>query len=62
MKNRDLKFSEAINEALFQSMELDESVICYGLGTDDPKGVFGTTLGNGIICLEEKRQFQLQLG
>jgi len=26
-------------------MELDPSVICYGLGTDDPKGVFGTTLG-----------------
>jgi acetoin:2,6-dichlorophenolindophenol oxidoreductase subunit beta len=26
-------------------MELDDSVICYGLGTDDPKGVFGTTLG-----------------
>ena len=25
-------------------MELDDNVICYGLGTDDPKGVFGTTL------------------
>ena len=24
---------------------MDKSVICYGLGVDDPKGVFGTTLG-----------------
>jgi len=37
-------FAEAINEALVQAMETDESVICYGLGVDDPKGVFGTTL------------------
>ena len=41
---RTLTFSEAINEALFQAMEIDESVICYGLGVPDPKGVFGTTL------------------
>lgn len=27
------------------AMEQDPSVICYGLGTDDPKGIFGTTLG-----------------
>jgi len=26
-------------------METDQDVICYGLGTPDPKGVFGTTLG-----------------
>jgi len=42
---RKLIFSKAINEALFQAMELDNSVICYGLGVDDPKGVFGTTTG-----------------
>ena len=39
------KYSEAINEALSTSMRLDSSVICYGLGVPDPKGVFGTTLG-----------------
>ncbi len=39
------KYSEAINEAFFTAMELDSSVICYGLGVPDPKGVFGTTLG-----------------
>lgn len=42
---RSLTFAEAINEALCQAMEMDKSVICYGLGMDDPKGVFGTTLG-----------------
>jgi pyruvate/2-oxoglutarate/acetoin dehydrogenase E1 component len=38
-----LQFSNAINEALHQAMELDASVICYGLGVTDPKAVFGTT-------------------
>ena len=39
------KYSESINEALFTAMEMDKSVICYGLGVPDPKGVFGTTIG-----------------
>ena len=38
-------FAAAINDALAVAMELDPGVICYGLGVDDPKGVFGTTLG-----------------
>ncbi len=42
---RSLTFAKAVNEALAQAMEMDKSVICYGLGVDDPKGVFGTTLG-----------------
>lgn len=42
---RTLTFAHAINEALAQAMEIDSSVICYGLGVPDPKGVFGTTLG-----------------
>ncbi len=40
-----MTFAKAINEALSLAMVQDESVICYGLGVDDPKGVFGTTLG-----------------
>lgn len=36
-------FSTAINEAIQQAMEIDDSVICYGLGVTDPKTVFGTT-------------------
>lgn len=38
-------FAAAINDALTVAMELDSNVLCYGLGVDDPKGVFGTTLG-----------------
>lgn len=38
-------FANAINDALTEAMTLDPSVICYGLGVPDPKGVFGTTLG-----------------
>ena len=40
-----LTFAAAINDALSVAMELDPNVLCYGLGVDDPKGVFGTTLG-----------------
>ncbi len=45
MANRRLNFAQAVNEALTQAMEKDTKVICYGLGVDDPKGIFGTTLG-----------------
>ncbi len=40
-----MTFANAINDALTEAMTLDQSVICYGLGVPDPKGVFGTTLG-----------------
>jgi pyruvate dehydrogenase E1 component beta subunit len=40
-----MTFASAINDALNEAMASDESVICYGLGVPDPKGVFGTTLG-----------------
>lgn len=40
-----ITFAEAINQGYVQAMEMDESVICCGLGVDDPKGIFGTTLG-----------------
>jgi len=36
-------FASAINDGITQVMDLDESVICYGLGVTDPKMVFGTT-------------------
>jgi pyruvate dehydrogenase E1 component beta subunit len=36
-------FATAINDALHLAMEIDSSVICYGLGVTDPKAVFGTT-------------------
>jgi pyruvate/2-oxoglutarate/acetoin dehydrogenase E1 component len=40
-----ITFASAVNEALCEAMSLDDSVICYGLGVTDPKGVFGTTAG-----------------
>lgn len=42
---REITFAEAIRDGLSVAMALDESVICYALGIDDPKGTFGTTLG-----------------
>jgi len=42
-------FANSINSAIEFAMSIDPKVICYGLGTTDPKGIFGTTLG-----LEEK--------
>ena len=43
MKNRNITFSEAINESMFMSMKKYKNTICYGLGVDDPKRIFGTT-------------------
>src|SRR5439155_14037220 len=42
---RDLKFFQAINEALDLCMASDPAVYLMGLGVPDPKGIFGTTLG-----------------
>ncbi len=42
---RQINFSKAINEAYIEAMQLNNNVIAYGLGIDDPKGIFGTTLG-----------------
>ena len=45
MESRELKFTQAINEAIDQCMGKDPSVYTMGLGVPDPKGIFGTTLG-----------------
>lgn len=42
---RQLKFSQAINEALDLCLGADPSVYVVGLGVPDPKGVFGSTIG-----------------
>ncbi|HAF94602.1 MAG: acetoin dehydrogenase [Elusimicrobia bacterium GWC2_51_8] len=42
---RLMTYAKAINEAYIEAMRRDKNVIAYGLGIDDPKGVFGTTLG-----------------
>ncbi len=45
MSARELRYSEAIGEALDLCLEKDPSVYLMGLGVPDPKGIFGTTLG-----------------
>ena len=42
---RELKYFQAIQEALDLSLAKDPNVYVMGLGVPDPKGVFGTTLG-----------------
>lgn len=43
--SRLLTFAEAVNEATSIAMDLDDRMICFGLGIDDPKRIFGTTAG-----------------
>lgn len=42
---RELKFFQAINEAVDLCMSRDPSVYIMGLGVPDPKGIFGSTIG-----------------
>ncbi len=41
---RKISYAQAISEALVQAMDLDPRVFIFGLGVDDFKGIFGTTL------------------
>ena len=43
MQNKKTTYSSAINNALKFSMKKDKNMICYGLGTTDPKNIFSTT-------------------
>ncbi|MBE7411830.1 MAG: alpha-ketoacid dehydrogenase subunit beta [Leptospiraceae bacterium] len=40
-----MTFANGINNALHLAMRKSNSVICFGLGIDDPKRIFGTTAG-----------------
>ena len=42
-RKKKILYSQAINEALYHSMQRDKNVIMMGLGVDDPKRIFGTT-------------------
>ena len=57
-KKRYIKFTEAINEALIQTMQIDDKVVVMGLGVDDPKRIFGTT-NNLVELFGEKRVFDM---
>ena len=43
--NRHISYAKAINEATTIAMERDPRMLCFGLGMDDPKRIFGTTEG-----------------
>ncbi len=43
--SRELKYFQAINEAIDLCMTKDATVYIMGLGVPDPKGIFGSTLG-----------------
>jgi acetoin:2,6-dichlorophenolindophenol oxidoreductase subunit beta len=59
MRNRNLTFYEAINEATLQSMEKDENILVIGEGVPDPKSIFGTT--KNIKKLFPNRVFDMPL-
>lgn len=41
--NKFLIFRDAINSAIDQCLKKNKNLICYGLGINDPKRIFGTT-------------------
>ena len=43
LNKKKLKFNESINYSLEKAMNRDKNMICYGLGINDPKNIFGTT-------------------
>ncbi len=42
-KKRTISFVDAINESLHLEMKRNKNLLCYGLGINDPKKIFGTT-------------------
>ncbi|MBM3465595.1 MAG: alpha-ketoacid dehydrogenase subunit beta [Armatimonadetes bacterium] len=45
MEERLLTYADALREATEQEMRRDESVVVMGLGVDDFRGIYGTTVG-----------------
>ena len=54
MTKEIVSFKEAIKRALMECMGEDNDVICFGLGTTDPTGIFGTTIDLEEIYGEER--------
>ena len=52
------KFMHLVNAAFEKAMELDDKVLCYGLGLNDSIRIFGTT--NGLVeKFGENRAFDM---
>ena len=45
MLNKIFNYGNACGEATRHAMRNDPKVLVYGLGVDDPKGMYGTTSG-----------------
>ncbi len=60
MKNRKITYRDALNEAMIQEMEKDNTVFVYGLGVADHKRIFGTTV-DIIEKFGKKRCFETPL-
>tara|TARA_B100000780_G_scaffold278737_1_gene253427 strand:- start:4348 stop:5397 length:1050 start_codon:yes stop_codon:yes gene_type:complete len=43
MKNKTHTFTETINQTLIEQMNKNNNIVCFGLGINDPKRIFGTT-------------------
>jgi pyruvate dehydrogenase E1 component beta subunit len=43
--NAPITYGEAIRNAIYEVMESEQTVFCYGVGVSDELGIFGTTLG-----------------
>ncbi|WP_076416965.1 transketolase C-terminal domain-containing protein [Colwellia sp. UCD-KL20] len=57
-ETHQISFAEAINETTEQLMSYDESIICYGLGVNDPGRIFNTTK-NLVETFGEQRVFDM---
>ena len=60
---RRLKYWQAISEATVQCMEADPSIFIAGIGVDDFKGIFGTTLAaarEAVAAARENRPYFLE--
>ena len=49
MTDKSYTYAEYIRLALDECMTEDPKLINFGLGINDPKGIFGTTIGLDII-------------
>ena len=58
MKNKDISFIQAVNLALIEIMKKNKKVICFGLGINDPKNIFGST-NNLLKFFGPKRVFDM---
>ncbi len=57
-KNKNIKFTQAINDAISSEMKRNKRLITFGLGINDPKRIFGSTK-NLVEKFGNKRVFDV---